>query len=107
MTIPATASIAEGFSGALSDWFGRSKPLVLLGCGMAAPAKRLFPLATGTGAVLTARFLDRIGKGIRGAPRDALLADITPADASGVFIDCHGGAVGTQVTVSRNARACR
>jgi MFS family permease len=74
----ATASIAKVFSGVLSDWFGRRKPLVLLGYGMAALTKPLFPLATGIGAVLTARFLDRIGKGIRGAPRDALIADITP-----------------------------
>ena len=74
----ATASIAKVFSGVLSDWFGRRKSLVLLGYGLSALTKPLFPLATGIGAVLTARFLDRIGKGIRGAPRDALLADITP-----------------------------
>jgi MFS family permease len=74
----ATAAIAKVFSGVLSDWMGRRKPLVLLGYGMAALTKPLFPLATGIGAVLTARFLDRIGKGIRGAPRDALVADITP-----------------------------
>ncbi len=79
----ATASIAKVFSGVLSDWFGRRKPLVLLGYGMAALTKPLFPLATGIGAVLTARFLDRIGKGIRGAPRDALIADITPAAQRG------------------------
>jgi MFS family permease len=74
----ATAAIAKVFSGVLSDWFGRRKSLVLLGYGLSALTKPLFPLATGIGAVLTARFLDRIGKGIRGAPRDALLADITP-----------------------------
>lgn len=79
----ATAAIVKVFSGVLSDWIGRRKPLVLLGYGLAALTKPLFPLATGIGAVLTARFLDRIGKGIRGAPRDALIADITPQESRG------------------------
>jgi len=79
----ATAAIAKVFSGLLSDRIGRRKPLVLLGYGLAALTKPLFPLATGIGAVLTARFVDRIGKGIRGAPRDALLADITPPEIRG------------------------
>jgi MFS family permease len=79
----ATASIAKVFSGVISDWIGRRKPLVLLGDGMAALTKPLFPLASGVGEVLTARFLDRIGKGIRGAPRDALIADITPQEIRG------------------------
>lgn len=79
----ATASIAKVFSGVFSDWIGRRKPLVLLGYGLAALTKPLFPLATGIGAVLTARFVDRIGKGIRGAPRDALIADITPQESRG------------------------
>ncbi|TBR12734.1 MAG: MFS transporter [Rugosibacter sp.] len=73
----ATASIVKIFSGVISDWMGRRKPLVLLGYGLAALTKPLFPLANGIGAVLTARFIDRVGKGIRGAPRDALIADIT------------------------------
>ncbi|MFA5170890.1 MAG: MFS transporter [Sulfuriferula sp.] len=79
----ATASITKVFSGVISDWMGRRKPLVLLGYGMAAFTKPLFPLATGMTAILTARFLDRVGKGIRGAPRDALIADITPAEQRG------------------------
>ena len=79
----ATAAVAKVFSGVLSDWIGRRKPLVLLGYGLAALTKPLFPLATGIGAVLTARFIDRIGKGIRGAPRDALIADITPQEVRG------------------------
>jgi len=78
----ATASIAKVFSGVISDWMGRRKPL-LLGYGLAALTKPLFPLAQGIGAVLTARFIDRIGKGIRGAPRDALIADITPPEIRG------------------------
>jgi MFS family permease len=79
----ATASIAKVFSGVISDWMGRRKPLVLLGYGLAALTKPLFPLAQGVGAVFTARFIDRIGKGIRGAPRDALIADITPPEIRG------------------------
>lgn len=57
---------------------GRRKALILLGYGMAALTKPLFPWATSAGAVFIARFLDRIGKGIRGAPRDALVADVAP-----------------------------
>jgi len=73
----ATASITKLFAGAVSDWIGRRKPLVLTGYGLAAMTKPLFPLAQGVGVVLLARFIDRIGKGIRDAPRDALLADLT------------------------------
>jgi MFS family permease len=78
-----TASIAKIFSGVLSDRFGRRKPLVLLGYGLAALSKPLFPLANSAGWVLAARFADRIGKGIRGAPRDALIADATPKEVRG------------------------
>lgn len=74
----ATASITKVFSGWLSDKLGRRKPLILLGYGLAAASKPLFPLAAGALPVLGARFADRIGKGIRGAPRDALIADVTP-----------------------------
>lgn len=79
----ATVAITKVFSGVISDWIGRRKPLVLLGYGLAALSKPLFPLATGVAEVLTARFLDRVGKGIRGAPRDALIADITPREIRG------------------------
>lgn len=79
----ATASIVKVFSGTVSDWIGKRKPLVLLGYGLGALTKPLFPLASGLGLVLTARFVDRIGKGIRGAPRDALVADITPIESRG------------------------
>ena len=74
----ATASLMRVFAGVLSDRMARRKPLILAGYGLAALAKPLFPLAAGVGAVLLARVADRIGKGIRGAPRDALLADVTP-----------------------------
>lgn len=79
----ATAAVSKVFSGMISDWLGRRKPLVLLGYGLSALTKPLFPLASGMGAILAARFVDRIGKGIRGAPRDALLADITPQENRG------------------------
>ncbi|MBX9630235.1 MAG: MFS transporter, partial [Burkholderiales bacterium] len=79
----ATAAIVKVFSGALSDWIGRRKPLVILGYGLAALTKPLFPLASGISLIVTARFVDRIGKGIRGAPRDALIADVTPPEQRG------------------------
>ena len=79
----ATASITKIFSGALSDWLGRRKLLAALGYGLAALTKPLFPLAPGIGWLLAARFVDRVGKGIRGAPRDALIADLTPAGLRG------------------------
>jgi MFS family permease len=79
----STASIVKLFSGTLSDRFGKRKPLMLLGYGLAALTKPLFPLASGAGTVFIARFLDRIGKGIRGAPRDAYVADVTPPEQRG------------------------
>ncbi|MGZ3250640.1 MAG: MFS transporter, partial [Croceibacterium sp.] len=79
----AVASFAKMFSGYLSDRIGRRKPLVLLGYGLAAFSKPLFPLATSATMVFAARFADRIGKGLRGAPRDALVADVTPPEMRG------------------------
>ena len=78
-----TANIAKLASGRLSDRSQRRKPWILLGYGMAALSKPLFPLATGALPVLGARFLDRIGKGIRGAPRDAMIADETAPELRG------------------------
>lgn len=72
----ATASITKVFSGSLSDYLGKRKPLVILGYGLSAVTKLVFPLASTLWLVFFARFVDRIGKGIRGAPRDALIADI-------------------------------
>ncbi|KKX57916.1 MULTISPECIES: MFS transporter [Pseudomonas] len=74
----STAMLVKVFSGAISDYLGRRKGLLLLGYGLAALSKPLFPLAHSVEVVFTARFLDRIGKGIRGAPRDALVADVAP-----------------------------
>jgi MFS family permease len=79
----ATASIVKLFSGAISDRLGRRKPIVVLGYGLAALSKPLFPLAASVPLVLGARFMDRVGKGIRGAPRDALIADVTPEGVRG------------------------
>jgi MFS family permease len=79
----ATASITKIFSGALSDYLGRRKLLAALGYGLAALTKPVFPLAPSIAWLIAARFIDRIGKGIRGAPRDALVADLTPADLRG------------------------
>ncbi|MEO8718429.1 MAG: MFS transporter [Burkholderiales bacterium] len=79
----ATASVVKVFSGALSDRFARRKPLVVAGYALAALSKPLFPLASSVPLVLFARFADRIGKGIRGAPRDALIADVTPPELRG------------------------
>lgn len=82
-TAEATALIVKVFSGALSDYWGKRKPLAFLGYGLGAVSKPLFALATSSGLVLAARLMDRVGKGIRGAPRDALVADIAPPEVRG------------------------
>jgi MFS family permease len=79
----ATASIVKVFSGALSDRFGKRKLLAVVGYGLAALTKPVFPLSTGLEWLVGARLVDRIGKGIRGAPRDALVADVTPPELRG------------------------
>ncbi len=79
----ATAAIAKVFSGYISDRIGRRRPLILLGYGLAALTKPLFAIAGSAPVVLGARFADRIGKGLRGAPRDALVADVTPPEIRG------------------------
>ena len=79
----ATALIVKVFSGVLSDYLGKRKGLAVFGYGLGALSKPLFALATSTGLVLTARLLDRAGKGIRGAPRDALVADLAPPQLRG------------------------
>ena len=102
----ATAAIAKVFSGALSDRIGKRKLLVGLGYGLAAITKPIFPLAGTAWQVLAARFVDRIGKGIRDAPRDALIADITPPQIRGASygirqaLDTVGGFAGPLAAVA-------
>ena len=79
----ATALIVKVFAGALSDYLGRRKGLAVFGYALGALTKPIFALASGTGIVLAARLLDRVGKGVRGAPRDALIADIAPPSVRG------------------------
>ena len=113
----ATASMAKLASGRLSDRQQRRKPWILLGYGMAALSKPLFPLAQGMLPVLGARFIDRLGKGIRGAPRDAMIADETPPELRGAAyglrqaLDTVGGtiaplaAVGLMILLANDIRA--
>ncbi len=79
----STALIVKVFSGVLSDYVGKRKWLAVLGYGLGAVTKPVFAMAGGIGWIFTARFIDRIGKGIRGAPRDALIADVTPPELRG------------------------
>lgn len=79
----STALIVRIFSGTLSDWLGRRKALAVAGYGLGALSKPLFALATAPHMVLAARLLDRLGKGIRGAPRDALIADFAAPEVRG------------------------
>jgi MFS family permease len=102
----ATAAVAKVFSGALSDRIGKRKLLVGIGYGLAAITKPVFPLASTAWEVLAARFVDRIGKGIRDAPRDALIADITPPAIRGASygirqaLDTVGGFAGPLLAVA-------
>jgi MFS family permease len=101
----ATANVTKIFSGALSDWLGNRKLLATLGYGLAAFTKPIFPLATTIGWVIAARFIDRIGKGVRGAPRDALIADLAPANLRGASfglrqaLDTVGAFIGPLVAI--------
>ena len=79
----AAANFAKLASGRLSDRSRKRKPWVLLGYGLAALSKPLFPVAQGAPELMGARLADRVGKGIRGAPRDAIIADETPPDIRG------------------------
>ena len=101
----ATALIAKVFSGTLSDYLGRRKVLAVIGYGLGAASKPLFAIAASPGMVLAARFVDRIGKGIRGAPRDALVADLAPAALRGAAfglrqaLDTVGAFIGPLVAI--------
>lgn len=79
----ATALIVKVFSGVISDYLGKRKGLAVLGYGLGAVSKPLFAMSSGAGLVFSARMLDRLGKGVRGAPRDALVADVTPPEIRG------------------------
>lgn len=100
-----TAAIMKVFSGALSDYLGRRKFLMVLGYALAAFTKPIFPLANSIGWVFAARFVDRVGKGIRGAPRDALVADITSPEMRGAAyglrqaLDSVGAVIGPLLAV--------
>lgn len=102
----ATALFIKVFSGAISDYLGQRKGLALLGYGLGALSKPLFALASSSGMVLGARLMDRTGKGIRGAPRDALVADVTPPEMRGAAyglrqsIDTTGAFLGPLLAVS-------
>ena len=101
----ATAAITKVFSGALSDFLGKRKFLLVLGYALAAFTKPVFPLATTIGWVFAARFIDRVGKGIRGTPRDALVADIAPSPLRGAAyglrqaLDAVGAVIGPLLAV--------
>lgn len=102
----ATASIVKVFSGTLSDWWGRRKILALAGYGLSTLSKPLFPLADSVLTLTVARFIDRIGKGIRGAPRDALIADLTTPETHGAAyglrqaLDTTGAVLGPLLAVA-------
>ncbi len=102
----ATASITKLFSGAISDWLGKRKLLAIIGYGLAAITKPLFPLAQSVEVLFAARFIDRIGKGIRGAPRDALIADITRPEMRGAAyglrqsLDAAGAFIGPLLAIA-------
>ena len=101
----ATAAVVKVFAGALSDFLGKRKFLLVLGYALAAFTKPMFPLAGSVGWVFAARFLDRVGKGIRGAPRDALVADIAPRQLRGAAyglrqaLDSAGALIGPLLAV--------
>src|SRR5882724_1289020 len=105
-TAEATAAITKVFSGTVSDYLGRRKLLVVLGYGLGAVTKPIFPLATSVASVFGARLVDRIGKGIRGAPRDALVADLTLPELRGSAyglrqsLDTVGAVVGPLLAVA-------
>ena len=101
----ATASLTKLFSGAIADRLQQRKLLTVIGYGLAAVTKPIFPLAQTLEWVVAARFMDRFGKGIRGAPRDALIAEVTPPEQRGAAfglrqsLDTVGAAIGPLLAV--------
>ncbi|MFO1035163.1 MAG: MFS transporter [Hyphomicrobiales bacterium] len=111
----AVAQVFKLFSGVLSDWVKSRKWLAVAGYGLSALTKPLFPLSTTPAGVLAARLSDRVGKGIRGSPRDALVADVTPEDQRGAAyglrqsLDTVGAVIGPLIAVVllwKAARTC-
>ena len=102
----ATALIVKLFSGTLSDYLGKRKALALLGYALGAFTKPLFAIASSVDIVVSARLIDRVGKGIRGAPRDALVADLAPPEMRGAAfglrqsLDTVGAFVGPLLAVA-------
>jgi MFS family permease len=105
-TAEAIALIVKVFSGYLSDRLGKRKLLALLGYGMSAFVKPLFPIASSVAGIVTARCLDRVGKGIRGAPRDALVGQLAPPEARGAAfglrqsLDTIGAVLGPLIAIA-------
>ncbi|MEO0080994.1 MAG: MFS transporter [candidate division WOR-3 bacterium] len=101
----STASLLKVFSGQVSDRAGRRKPLAILGYAGSTLGKVLFYLAQGWGMVFAGRLADRVGKGIRTAPRDAIIADSTRAGQRGAAFGLHramdtiGAAAGVAVAI--------
>lgn len=101
----ATALCVKVFSGVISDYIGKRKGLAVLGYSLGALSKPLFALASTSGMIFSARMIDRVGKGIRGAPRDALVADVTPPEIRGAAyglrqtLDTMGGFLGPLLAV--------
>lgn len=101
----AVATTTKLLSGVIADWTNRRKPLAILGYGLGALSRLMFPLATSIGWIVAAKAVDRVGKGIRGTPRDALIADVTPAEIRGAAfglrksLDTVGGFVGPLVAI--------
>lgn len=113
----AIATVTKLFSGIIADWTRRRKTLAVLGYGLGALSKLVFPVATSVGWIVAAKAVDRVGKGIRGTPRDALIADVTPSEMRGAAfglrksLDTVGGfvgplaAVGLMIALSGNVLA--
>lgn len=101
----AIATVTKFLSGALSDFSGRAKPLAILGYGLGALSRLIFPLAISVDQIVLAKAMDRVGKGIRGTPRDAIVAAVTPPEIRGASfglrksLDTVGGLVGPLVAV--------
>ncbi|WP_421580605.1 MFS transporter [Shinella sp. M31] len=101
----AIATVTKLFSGILADRMAQRKPLAVLGYGLGAVSKLIFPLATSVGWIVAAKAVDRVGKGIRGTPRDALIADVTPPELRGASfglrksLDTVGGFIGPLIAI--------